>query len=218
MSADEIRILLVTDQQMMREGLRSLIADTSGLSLVGEAFDAQSAIQQVRTLIPQLVLMDFDLPEAGGAEITHQILAEFPLVKVIALGSDFNRALVREALCSGVSGCVSKGQGFDELIRAIHAVMDFRIHLSPEIFSMVIRVFIESSADKVPAHDGSLLTKRERLLLQLVAEGKQNKEIAGILAVTVKSVETYRMRLKKKLGCASTPELVCFAIRENKHG
>ena len=199
---------------MMRQGLRQLIADKPGLIVVGDAFDGQSAREQVRALSPHLVLMDIHLPDESGVEITRQIVAEFPAVKVIALSSDAEVELVLRALWAGVAGYLVKHDGAEELIRAIHMVMDHRLYLSPTVSSAVILKFMDSPGDDETAPAGADLTDRERMLLRLIAAGNRNKEIAAALAVTVKSVETYRSRLQKKLGCAGTAELVRYAIRE----
>jgi DNA-binding NarL/FixJ family response regulator len=212
--AGEIRILLVDDHQLMRLGLRHLLAGQPGLSIVGEAGNGPAAMEQVRTLAPHLVLMDLHLPGANGVEITRRILAEFPAVKVIALSHDGSLELVLQALHAGVSAYLLKENGTDELLRAIRAVMDHRLYLSPEISSSVTTHFMRSYVEKRAVPASVILTERERLLLRLIAEGKRNKEIAGSLAVAAKSAETYRSRVMKKLGCASTAELVRYAIRE----
>ena len=210
----ETRILLVDDHRMMRQGLRQLLAVEPGLIVVGEAFNGQSAREQVRMLSPDLVLMDIHLPDESGVEITRQILAEFPAVKVIALSSDSAVEMVLLALRAGVSGYLLKENGADELIQAIHTVMDHRLYLSPEVSSAVVLKFNESSGREETKPAGTDLSERERMLLRLIADGNRNKEMAAALAVTVKSVETYRSRLQKKLGCAGTAKLVRYAIRE----
>ena len=183
------------------------------LWVVGEAFSSESAMKQIRISAPHLVLMDFHLPEECGMESTRRMLAQFPSVKIIALASSAKLELVYQALHAGVSGYVVKDHGFEELFRAIHVVMDFQIYLSPKVSSAVTREFMKIFIDRKPGTAGVVLSDRERLLLQLVAEGKRNKEIAERMQVTVKSVETYRFRLMKKLGCASAAALVRFAIR-----
>lgn len=215
MTTGDVKILLVDNHQMMRRGLRQLIETKSGLTVVGEASRLQSAIAQIRISAPDLVLLNHNLPgEADGGESTCRLLAEFPSVKVIELSANPELEFVLQALHAGVSGYVAKHKGPDELFRAIQAVMDFQVYLSPEVSSEVIRHFMKSYLGRKPAQAGVVLSDRERLLLRLVAEGKRNKEIAGELAVTVKSAETYRFRLMKKLGHASVADLVRFAVRE----
>jgi DNA-binding NarL/FixJ family response regulator len=198
----------------MRQGLRQLLATETGLNVIGEAVNGESARHQVRALAPQLVLMDIHLPDESGVEITRQILAEFPAIKVIALSCDSAPEVVLRALCAGSSGYLAKENGFDELIQAIQTVMDHRLYLSAAASSAVITQFTESSGRGKTGPVGPDLSERERTLLRLISAGNRNKAIATALAVTVKSVETYRLRLQKKLGCTGTAELVRYAIRE----
>jgi DNA-binding NarL/FixJ family response regulator len=210
----ETRILLVDDHQIMRQGLRQLINAEPGLMVVGEAFDGQSAKDLVGTLAPDLVLMDIHLPDVNGVEVTRQILAQFPTIKIIALSSDAATELVLQALRAGISGYLIKENGFHELMQAISVVMDHRLYLSSEVSSAVITNFMKSAGSWEGGRAGGTLSEREQSLLQLIAAGKRNKEIAAALNVTIKSVETYRVRIQKKLRCHSTAELVRYAIRE----
>jgi two-component system response regulator NreC len=196
--------------------LRELIAVHPGLRVVGEADSALAAFGKIRASAPppELVLMDLQLPGEGGVAVTRRLLAEFPAVRIIALSGDTELELLLDALYAGVSGYILKNDGVDELFRAIHAVMDQQLYLSPKVATAAIRNFMKSFTRRKPAPPGTVLSDRERLLLRLVAEGRRNKEIAGDMAVTAKSVETYRFRLMKKLGFASTAELIRYAIRE----
>jgi len=214
MENSEVKILLVGNQQMMRQGLRELIAGTPGLRVVGEAFDSQSAMDQIRTLAPHLVLMDIHRPGESEVENIRRMVEEFPSVKVIALSGSSELELVLQVLYAGVSGYVVKNHDFEELTRAIKAVMVHRLYLSPEVSGAVILDFLKTFTGRKPGRAGVILSDRERLLLRLIAEGKRNKEIAGDMVVTSKSAETYRYRLMKKLGCASVAELIRYAIRE----
>jgi len=215
-NAAEVRILLVYDHQMLRQGLRELISVQPGLRVVGEADSGPSAIGQIRASAPppDLVLMDLQLPGEGGVAVTRLLRAEFQAVRVIALSGDAEPELLLDALYAGVSGYVLKNDGANELFRAIHAVMDQQLYLSPKVAAAAIRYFMKSFTRRKPASPGVVLSGRERLLLRLVAEGRRNKEIAGDMAVTAKSVETYRFRLMKKLGFGSTAEMIRYAIRE----
>ena len=213
MENDEVKILLVGDEPMMRQGLRQLIATTPGMSVVGEAFDGHTAMDQIRTSEPDLVLADIHLPGMDGMESVRRMLTEFPSVKVIALSSSPELEFVQHALRSGVSGFVVKNHNFDELTRAIHEVMEHRLYLSPEVCSLAIKDIIKSLNGRKPLPAGVALSDRERLLLRLVSEGKRNKEIAAEMSVTFRSVETYRSRLMDKLGCGSVAELVRYAVR-----
>lgn len=212
-SVKEIKILLVDNHQMVRQGLRLLIKEQPNMTVVGEASDRKSALEQVRSLSPDLVLMDVHLEGESGIEISRSLLAEFPSLKIIALSGDPDLAVVHDALQAGVSGYITKENSHEELVRAIRTVLDHRLYLSPEVASVVVvdymKILNEPAGLSKP-----VLTDRERQLLKLVAEGKRNKEIAEVLAVGVKSVETYRSRLMKKLNCASAADLTRYAIRE----
>lgn len=213
MNADAVKILVVDDHQMMRQGLRLLIKEQPDLNVVGEASSCQAALEMTRSLAPQIVLMDVHLPGESGIEVSRQILAEFPKTRIIILSADADLSLVHQALLAGVSGYVTKTNGWEEVLRAIRTVLDFRLYLSPEVASAVVNDYRDTLNGK-PALGKPALSERERLLLKLVAEGKRNKEIALTLGVAVKSVETYRSRLMKKLDCASAADLTRYAIRE----
>lgn len=215
MHTGDIKILLVDNHQMMRQGLRQLISARPGLKVVGEAVSIASALELLPTVTPQLVLLNIPLPGIGGLDLIHRILAGFPAIKVVVLSGDAELELVLQLLHAGVAGYVLKENDSEELFRAIHAVMLFQLYLSPKVAALVIRDFMKRHGIRKPARPGQDLSEREQWLLQLVAGGKRNKEIAGEMALAIKSVETYRSRLMKKLGCDSTAELVRYAIRKN---
>lgn len=214
MNSKKIGVLLVDDHQIMRYGLRSLIAGQDDMTVVGAAGDGATALDEARSQSPDVVIMDIHLKDESGIEVSRVILAENPSVKIIAYSSDSDLTLVNEALHAGVSGYVTKENTSDELIQAIRSVLDHRVYLSPGISTLVVNDYIKIQNEQTVPVSKPTLTDRELQLLKLVAEGRRNKEIAEALDVTVKSVETYRARLMKKLGCASTNEMVRYAIRE----
>jgi DNA-binding NarL/FixJ family response regulator len=210
----DVKILLVDDQQLVRQRLRQLIEDEPGLTVVGETFNCQSAANQIRIRPPNLVLLKHDLPEEeDDRESIRRLIAEFPAIKIIALSNRWDLELVFQALHAGVSGFVVKKHGSEELFQAIHAVMEFHLYLSPEVSSAVTRYFMNSYRGPESARADLALSDRERMLLRLIAQGHRAKDIAGTMSVAVRSAETFRFRLMKKLGCASTAELVRYAIR-----
>lgn len=213
MQTGEVKILLVDDHQMMREGLRLLLKNQQGLTVVGEAANGQAALELARLHAPDLVVMDIHLPGEDGIAVSRRILAEFPQIRIIVLSSDPDLALVHQALQAGISGYITKENSPEELTRAIQAAMDHRSYLCPEVASVVLEDYMKTLVAK-PGPAKPQLTERERQLLKLVAGGKRNKEIAEELGTGVKSVETYRSRLMKKLGCGSTADLTRYAIRE----
>jgi DNA-binding NarL/FixJ family response regulator len=213
MNIKEVKTLLVDDHAMMRKGLCGLIHERDGVLVVGEAATGPEALQLTRSLAPDVVVMDILLDGENGIELSRQILAEFPSIKIVALSSESHLKLVHEALQAGISAYVIKSSAPEELLRAIATVMDHRIYLCPEVASDVVNDYMNVlGMATIPAKPK--LTDRERQTLKLVAEGKRNKEIAEALKVGVKSVETFRSRLMKKLGCASANELTRYAIRE----
>jgi two-component system, NarL family, response regulator NreC len=213
MNPTTIKIFLVDDHRLMREGVRALLTGHPTLRVVGEAGSRSTALEQIRALQPDVVVMDIHLPGENGIEISAQLLAEFPHTKIIILSGDTELATVQKALQVGVSGYLTKNDPPEEIVCAINAVMDQRIHLCPEVAAIVaadyVKVVVNHSAPAKP-----VLSERELLLLKLVAEGKRNKEIADALQVTAKSVETYRSRLMHKLNCNSAAELTRYALRE----
>lgn len=213
MDATELKILLVDDHQMMREGVRRVLAEQPGFRVVAEAATGQTALDLMRAAAPDVVIMDLHLPGEDGIAITARIRSEFPGVRIVVLSADTDLATVQRALQIGVSGYIAKNGAPEELVRAIREAADQRVYLCREVASVVVqdymKLVINRSAPLKPA-----LSERERALLTLVAEGKRNKEIAEALQIGVKSVETYRSRLMRKLNCASTAELTRYAIRE----
>lgn len=214
MSAGKTKVLLVDDHKMFRKGLRNLIEEGGEMCVAGEAADGREALDQVRLVSPDVVVMDIHLPGENGIEISRRIRSEFPSVKIIALSSDSDMHLIQNALQAGISGYVIKASAPEELIRSIAEVMDHKVYLCPEVSSLVVNDYMNLVGNRTVEPSKPLLSERERSLLKLIAEGKRNKEIAELLSVAPKSVETYRSRLMKKLGCSSANELTRYAIRE----
>lgn len=212
MNTEGLRILLVDDHQILRDGVRRMLADTLGVLVLGEAGNGTCAMEQVRLLKPDLVVMDIHLPGENGIEVSRRILQEFPRLKIVMLSAEQNLAMVRQALQIGVSAFVTKDRPAEELVQAIRDVLDGRMYLSPAIASVVVQDYMDEVIHK--SSPRIELTGRERLLLQRVAEGRRNKEIAVEMHIEVKSVETARSRLMRKLDCASPAELTRYAIRE----
>jgi two-component system, NarL family, response regulator NreC len=208
-----LKILLADDHQLLRDGLRSLLEKQHGVQIVAEAENGRKAVELAKETNPALIIMDLNMPDLNGIEATRRILKESPRIKIIALSMHSDKRYVTRALQAGASGYVLKDNAFDELTKAIQRVMQNRIYLSPEINQVVVKDYLERSKqlDK-PAY--SVLTEREREVVQLIAEGKSTKEIASILKISVKTVETYRQRTMDKLNINNIADLIKFAIRE----
>jgi len=202
-----IRILLADDHLVVREGLRSLL-EVAGFKVVGEARDGREALKLARMLEPEVTVMDIGMPGLNGVDACRELLREVPEMRIIVLTVHGEDAYVIEALRSGARGYVLKTQAGSDLVRAIGEVTQGRIYLSPSVSSAVVQAFLAGSTS--PADP---LTPREREVLQLVAEGRSTKEVAGILGVSVKTAETHRTRLMAKLDIHHTAGLVHYAIR-----
>jgi two-component system, NarL family, response regulator NreC len=207
-----IRILVADDQTIIREGLVSLLDKQSDLSVVGEAGDGRTSLRLARELLPDVVIMDISMPDLNGIEATRQIITELPLVKVIALSVHFDKHIVKGMLQAGASAYLSKYSAAQELIKAIRLVMADQIYLSPDIAGVVVEDYKSSRSDGSSVF--TALTPREREVLQLFAEGKNTRQVAATLYISLKTVEAHRRQIMDKMGFKSLAELIKYALRE----
>jgi DNA-binding NarL/FixJ family response regulator len=214
MSKPVIRILLLDDHQLFRVGLRMILERAPGLAVVADAGNGTDALEAALRTAPDVVVADIHLPGEDGIEIAGLILKKFPAAKVVFLSSDADVALVRRALESGARGYLLKDNAAQDLLRAIEAAVQGGIYLCPEVAAKLVQSYQRDGAAPL-APPPPRLSERENAVLQLLAQGLRNKEIALRLKVGTKSVETYRSRLMKKLGYQSTAELIRYAIRED---
>lgn len=205
-----IRILIADDHGVVAEGLQYLVAANSDFEVVGRVADGREAVRRALELEPDIVVMDMAMPLMNGIEATRVIHDRIPGTRVIMLSMYSNPEYVYRALEAGASGFVVKRSAARELVNAIRAVHAGRRYLGAQVAEDVIERFIEKGAPKDPL---GLLSARERQVLQLLAEGKAVAEIAGILSVSPKTVETYRWRMFEKLDIHDLPTLVRFAIQ-----
>ena len=208
-----IKILLADDHQIVRDGLRSMLEKQEGFQVVAEADNGKTAVDLALANTPDVIIMDVTMPELNGIEATRMILKELPRCKVIALSMHSDKRYVTRALKAGALGYLLKDCAFDELVKAIRTVLRNRIYLSSEINEAVVKEYLDK-AEKLEQPAYSILTDRERQIVQLIAEGKTTKEIAAILNISVKTVETHRQRAMDKLNIDSIAGLTKFAIRE----
>ena len=208
-----IRILLVDDHAIIREGLRSLLEKESRMEVVADTNDGRKARDLVRELSPNVVIMDITMPGLNGIEATRQITAESPHVKVIALSIHSKRRYVADMLSAGAAGYILKECLFDELVQAIQAVVAGGQYLSPRITDVVVSDYVKRLSGGVDS-PFEALKAREREVLQLVAEGKSTKQIALELHVSTKTIEANRRQIMEKLNIHSVAELTKYAIRE----
>jgi two-component system response regulator NreC len=208
-----VRILLADDHKIIVDGLRSLLEKNNAFKVIGQASDGLSAVRLAAELSPDLVIMDISLPGLNGIDAARRILEANSRVKVIALSMHKDGRYIAEALKSGAVGYLLKESAFDELTAAIRAVMKGACYLSAAIADLVIKDYIRH-LEKTDSGVFSVLTPREREVLQSLSEGLSTKQIAARLGVSVKTVETYRVQIMEKLDIHSVAELTKYAIRE----
>jgi two-component system response regulator NreC len=208
-----IRILLADDHRIVHNSLKPLLDKRDDMEVIAVAENGRIAVTLAQDLRPDVVIIDITMPDLNGIEATHQIIAQCPKTKVIALSMHTDRRYVTGALQAGASGYLTKSCSFDELVSAIQIVAANKKYLSPEISGIVI----EESMSSSPTSDSlvsSILTMREREVLQLLAEGKTVKQTADHLYLSIKTVHTHRQKIMEKLDIHSIAELTKFAIRE----
>jgi DNA-binding NarL/FixJ family response regulator len=211
-----IRILLADDHRILREGLRSLLAQQPDVTVVGEASDGDAVVSLARTLRPDLVIMDVVMPGTDGIAATRQIRAECPETKVIALSMHSDRRFVSEMVRAGALGYLVKDSAFEELNLAVRTVMSNRPYLSAIITGSLVEDFVRqtSATERSPVSPLHMLTGREQEVLRMLADGKRVKEIAHLLNISAKTVESHRQNIMDKLEIHSTIELTRYALRE----
>ena len=209
----KIRIVVADDHKIMREGLKALIDKQPDMEVAAEAQDGLTATKLARKLLPHVIIMDIGMPEMNGIDATREIVAENKDIKIIALSMHSDRRFVLEMLKAGASGYLLKDSAFEELVTAVHTVMTGQSYLSPRITDIVVKEYLHN----LPRNESSaftILTQREREVLQHLAEGKSTKQIASTLNLSVKTVETHRQQIMDKLKIRSVAELTKYAIRE----
>jgi DNA-binding NarL/FixJ family response regulator len=209
-----IRILLADDHGIVRQGTRSLLEKEPDLQVVGEAQDGRSAVEMTESLQPNVVVMDIAMPHLNGLDAAAQIGRRHPEVGVIILSMHEEEDYLVRALSAGVRGYLLKDTAQLDLVRAVRSVADRKAFFSPAIAQMLVEDFTRQMQKKGVADSYELLTEREREILQLLAEGKSNKEAAAILDVSPYTVETHRNNLMQKLNLHNTAEIVLYAVRK----
>ena len=204
-----IRVLVVDDHAILRDGIRSLLESQEDIIVVGEAGDGSEAIELTSKLLPDIVLMDISMPKTNGLEATRSIKERFPQTKVLILTQHDNREYIAPALSAGASGYVLKRSGRREMLNALRQVYEQGAFLTSNITQEVLQEY--SQASRNGKEDEQHLTDRERQVLQMIAEGKSNKEIALELGISPKTVSVHRTNIMSKLNVQNTVELIRFA-------
>jgi DNA-binding NarL/FixJ family response regulator len=208
-----IRILIADDHQIVRQGLKTLLEKEPDMEVVAEAEDGRRTVTMAKEFTPNVVIMDIKMPDLNGIEASRQILSELPEVRVIALSMYSDRRFVTNMLKAGAHGYLLKDCAFEELAQAIRLVMSNKTYLSPGVAEVVVKDFVT----QIPGRSQSVfsvLTARELEVLQLLAEGKRTSQIADLLQISIKTVDTHRQQIMRKLDTRSVAELTKYAIRE----
>ncbi len=209
-----IRILLADDHGIVRQGTRSLLEKEGDLEVVGEAEDGRSAVEMTASLKPNIVVIDIAMPQLNGLNAAGQIARQHPEVGVIILSMHEEEDYLVRALSVGVRGYLLKDTAQLDLVRAVRSVAQRKAFFSPAIAKMMVDDFTRQMRKKGVVDSYELLTEREREILQLLAEGKSNKEAATVLNVSPYTIETHRNNLIQKLNLHNTAEIVLYAVRK----
>jgi two-component system, NarL family, response regulator NreC len=209
-----IRILLADDHNVLRRGLRLLLESHPEFTVVAEAADGRQAVEQAAATRPDVVVLDIAMPNLSGTEAAEQIAEMLPSTAIVILSMHSDESYVLRALKAGAKGYLLKDSAEGDLIEAIKAVGSGKAFFSPEVSRMLVEDYVREVNARGVQDSYELLTAREREILQLLAKGKSNKDIAGILGLSVYTVETHRRNLQEKLNLHSLAELILYAVRK----
>jgi two-component system response regulator NreC len=210
----KIRVVLADDHRMMREGIRALLERQKDIEVVGEAADGREAVRLATQLSPDLVVMDVSMPLLNGIEATRQIRRDCPKVSILILTVHESEEYVAQLLAAGADGYIIKRAAGDELISAIRAVNQGEAFLHPSVARVVIEDYVRRLKEGEGLGVQDVLTDREREVLQLIAEGYTNREIADLLHVSIKTVQNHRSKIMNKLDLHDRGELIKYAIQQ----
>jgi DNA-binding NarL/FixJ family response regulator len=208
------RIVIADDHQIVRQCLRALLEEEPDMQVVGEAEGGRQALNTVRELIPDVVLMNVKMPESSGIEAVRQIHSELPQVKVIALSNHGDHGSIRNMFKAGARAYLLKDCTFEELVQAISLAMSDKVYLSFELADLIVKDYVSHDRASVTGSVFSVLRAREREVLKLLSEGKSSVQIAEVLHISIKTVETHRQNIMRKLNIKSVALLTKYALRE----
>ncbi len=211
----KLKIILVDDHRLVRDGIKSLLSHTVDLEIVGEASDGIELFEKLHSLRPDIVIMDISLPGRSGIEITKQICREYPEIKVLILSMYNSEDFIFNSIKAGAKGYLPKNTTRNELLEAIYAIESGEEFFSESVSKIMVKSYVKRATDdeKVQEKPDEILTTRELEILKLYVEGFINKEIGDKLDISIRTVETHKNHIMRKLGLKSTVEMVKFAIR-----
>jgi two-component system response regulator NreC len=210
----KIRIILADDHKLMRSGLRVLLEQQQDFAVVGEASDGREAVTLVNSQKPDVLVMDIGMPNLNGVEAAAQITQSHPEISIVMLSMHSDESYVLRALKAGAKGYLLKDSAETDLIRAVHSVAEGKSFFSPAVSKVLLDDYVRKLKRSGTEDPYDLLTPREREVLQLVAEGKSNKDVAQLLNLSVYTVETHRSNIMEKLNLHGVPELILYAVRK----
>ncbi len=210
-----VRIVVADDHEIVRRGLCSLLRNQPDWEVCGEASDGREAVEKVLTLKPEVVILDIGMPNLNGLEATRQILKANPRVKVLILTLHDSNQVVQEVLDAGAHGFLLKTDAAHDLVAAVEALRRGKVYFTPKVAALVLDGYLQKENGSPDPPSRNRLTPREREIVQLLAEGKSSKEVAVALGLSVKTAETHRSNIMRKLGLHSVSDLVLYALRNN---
>jgi two-component system response regulator NreC len=209
-----IRILIADDHGIVRKGLRLQLQQNNGFEVVGEATDGREAVRMAEELVPDIIIMDIAMPNLNGIQATSQVIKKNPQVGVIILSMHSDETYLTRTLAAGAKGFLLKESADKDLDNAVRSVAQGKPFFSPAIANTLLEDYMRQLQQRGLEDTYDLLTDREKEILQLLAEGKPNKEIAGMLYLSINTVETHRTRLMQKLDLHNSAEIVLYAVRK----
>jgi two-component system response regulator NreC len=208
------RVVLADDHTLMRAGLRVLLEREPDIAVVGEAEDGRQTMDLMESLRPEVLVLDIAMPNMNGIEAARQIVAKYPEIAVVILSMHSDESYVLRALKAGVRAYLLKDSAELDLVRAIRAVRNGKAFFSPAVGKTLLEDYVRQLRQRGEEDSYELLTAREREILQLIAEGKSNKDIANLLNLSPYTVETHRAHILQKLGLHTVPDLMLYAVRK----
>ena len=212
-----LRIFIADDHEVVRKGLCALLQIEAGWEICGEAADGRTAVERVRELKPDVVILDIGMPALNGLEATRQIIKDDPRAKVLILTFHDSDQVVREVLGAGAQGFLLKSDAARDLVTAVDALRRNKTFFTPKVAQMVLEGYLDNNPKETTTEEGSSfrLTHRQKEIVQLLAEGKSSKEVAVSLFISVKTAETHRANIMRKLEVHSVSELVRYAVKNH---